>query len=300
MCALELLQLQTVLQQTQEFVRRSQVGGVVAADVSTRRQCSQCIDGALDMQRTVGAPVHQLQELDGEFDVAQTSAAEFEFTLTQFGGNHFLDASTHGLDFGDEVLALGGDPHHRAHRLGVLATELHVARHRTSLEQRLELPGLGPTLVVRDVGFERANQFSALTFGTQRSIDLEECGGSDTHHLTGNATGRRVGRFGDEHDVDVGDVVQFARTTFAHGDDCEPDRTTALRAHRCDGYRECSGQRSVSQVGKLMPHSLIRHHRFVLDGRRKISRGHKHQLILVALTQSNNSFRSGHGGAVGQ
>ena len=280
---------------------RSQVGGVVAADVSTRRQCSQCIDGALDMQRTVGAPVHQLQELDGEFDVAQTSAAEFEFTLTQFGGNHFLDASTHGLDFGDEVLALGGDPHHRAHRLGVLATELHVAGHRTSLEQCLELPGLGPALVVRDVGFEGANQFSALAFGPQRSIDLEECGGTDTHHLTGNATGpshrpvrRRTPRRTSE------DVVQLARTTFAHGDHGEPDRTAALGTHRCDGHRKCSGQRSVGQIGKLVPHSLIRNYGFVLDGRRKISRSQQHQLVLVALTQSNNSFRPGHRGAVGQ
>jgi hypothetical protein len=58
---LEPLQLQPVLQQPQELVRRRQVRGVVAPDVAARGQCAQRVDGGGDLQRRVVAAVHELQ-----------------------------------------------------------------------------------------------------------------------------------------------------------------------------------------------------------------------------------------------
>ncbi|CDP89270.1 hypothetical protein BN975_05122 [Mycolicibacterium farcinogenes] len=68
--ALEPLQLQPVFEQPQEFIRGGHVGGVVATDVAALAQGRQRVDGGRHMQRVVVASVHQLQELDGEFDVA--------------------------------------------------------------------------------------------------------------------------------------------------------------------------------------------------------------------------------------
>ena len=75
------LQLQTMLEQSQELVRGGEVGCVVAADVSTLGERGEGIDGAQHTESFVGAAVHELQQLDGELDVAQTSASELDLPL---------------------------------------------------------------------------------------------------------------------------------------------------------------------------------------------------------------------------
>ena len=69
------LQLQPVFEQPEELIRRIEVGAVVAADVSTRRQRIECLDGRSDPQRLVDAAVDHLQHLHGELDVANTATA---------------------------------------------------------------------------------------------------------------------------------------------------------------------------------------------------------------------------------
>ena len=128
--ALHALQLQAVFEQPQEFVGRSQVGGVVAADVSPGAQCGQRVDRRCDVQRLVVAAVHQLQQLDRELDVAQSAGTEFELAGAFPCGDEFLDAPSHGLHLGDEVLALAGRPHHGHHRRDVLRAEFGGHRRR--------------------------------------------------------------------------------------------------------------------------------------------------------------------------
>ncbi len=90
--ALEPLQLQPVFEQAQEFIGGGEVGGVIAADVAAGAQGGQRVDGGGHVQRVVVAAVHQLQQLDREFDVAQTTGAELEFAGPHSGGHQFLDA----------------------------------------------------------------------------------------------------------------------------------------------------------------------------------------------------------------
>ncbi len=120
-----------------------------AASASTRRR---------DVQRFVVAAVHELQQLDGELDIAQPAGAELQLAGPLPGGHQLLDAAAHGLHLGHEVLALARRPHHRHQRRDVLGAQLGVARGGPRLHQRLELPGLGPALVVGDVGFEGPHQ----------------------------------------------------------------------------------------------------------------------------------------------
>ncbi len=156
--ALEPLQLQPVLEQPQELVRRGQVGGVVAADVPAVTQRGQRVDRRRHMQRLVVAAVHQLQQLHGELDVAQAAGAELELPVPHVGGHQRLDPAAHRLHLGHEVLTLARRPHHRHQRRDVLLAELGVTGRGPRLHQRLELPGLGPALVVGDVRVQRPHQ----------------------------------------------------------------------------------------------------------------------------------------------
>ena len=189
--ALEPLQLQPVLEQPQELVGGGQVGRVVAADVAARAQRRQRVDRRGHVQRLVVAAVHQLQQLDGELDVAQPAGAELELAGPHPGGHQFLDAPAHRLHLGHEVLALARRPHHRHQRLDVLLAEFDVSGRGPRLHQRLELPRLGPPLVVGDVRVQRAHQLAVLALRPQRGIHLEERVAGEPHHLAGHPGGRR-------------------------------------------------------------------------------------------------------------
>ena len=68
-------QLQPVLGGAQEPVGVGQAERVVAADVAAVAQRAERRQRGADPQRLVGPAVHQLQQLDGELDVAQAAAA---------------------------------------------------------------------------------------------------------------------------------------------------------------------------------------------------------------------------------
>ncbi len=127
-------------------------------DVPALAERGEGLEGVLAAQRLVAAAVHELEELDGELDVAQPAAAELELAVGVVVADVVLDAAAHGAHVGDEVVALGGAPHHGGEGLAVLRPEREVARDRPGLEQRLELPGPGPALVVGDVALEGAHE----------------------------------------------------------------------------------------------------------------------------------------------
>ena len=238
--ALEPLQLQAVLEQSQELIGRSEIRGVVASDVPARAQRRERVDGRRHVQRLVVAAVDQLQQLDRELDVAQSARAELELAGPDPGGHEFLDASAHRLDLGDEVLAFAGRPHHRHQRRHVLRAEFCVAHRRAGLQQRLELPRLGPPLVVRHMGFQRADQLAAACPPAAAPASTSKKASPANRIISpGQPGGDRVGLLADEDDVDVADVVQFARAALAHRDDGQP------AAPRCRPCRRSWSRRSA-------------------------------------------------------
>jgi hypothetical protein len=60
-----------------------------------------------------------------------------------------LDARLHLADLGDDLGVELVGPHERLGGREQLASEVEVAGDRARLDQRLELPGLGPPLPVR-------------------------------------------------------------------------------------------------------------------------------------------------------
>ena len=229
--------------------------------------------------------MHQLQQLDGELDVAQPAGAELELAVPLPGGHQRLDAAAHRLHLGHEVLALARRPHHRHQCRDVLLAQFRVTGGGSRLHQRLELPGLGPALVVGDVRLERPDQLPVLAFGPQRRIDLEEGLRREPHHLAGHPGGHGVGLLGDEDDVDVADVVQLAGAALAHRDDRKPRRLAVLAAHRARRDLQRGGQRGVGQIGQMLTDFGERQHRLVLHDRRQVQSGEHQQPIAVQRPQ---------------
>ena len=229
------VQLQQVLGAAQEPVGGGQFLRVVAADVPAGRQCRQSGQRRGQAQRLVGAAVNKLQQLDGELDVPQPARAELELAPGLLGRQGLLDPAAHGLGVLDEVLAPRCLPDQWGERVRVRLAERHVARDRLGLEQRLELPGLRPALVVSPVAGQGTDQRAVAAFGAQVRVDGENAAlrggpGADTDHARGQPAGggqrRRLvavpDRFRDEDHVHIAGVVQLASAALAHGHHREP------------------------------------------------------------------------------
>ncbi len=111
--------------------------------------------------------------------------------------------------------------------------DLGVTGDRSGAQQRLELPGQGPALVVRAVAVEGARERALLALGAQVRVDAEGlpvgCGRADGSHQTCRdpfgrvEVGRRAAVVDEEH-VDVGCVRQLQAAEATHADHGERDR----------------------------------------------------------------------------
>ncbi len=261
--AAEPVELDAVFHGAQEAVRLVELGGVRAPHVPALGELPQRLQGGAAAQGGVAAPVYELEELHRELDVPQAAGAELQLPVDPVGGDVVDDAAAHLLHVGDEVLPVGGLPDQRGDRVHVLCAQLRVAGHRARLEQGLELPGLGPALVVGEVGAEGAHERSVAALGAQVGVDLPDGAldgglGADPHHVGGQPGGglhglglvRPVPRLRDEDHIDVGDVVQLAPAALAHRDDGEPAPRGVLGGGRT-GDGEGGAQGGGGEVGQL-------------------------------------------------
>ncbi len=274
------LQLQPVLQRAQEPVRTPEVRRVVAPDVPAGAQRGQRGRRRLNAQVLVRTSVHELQQLHRELDVPQTTAAELELAVGEPGGHVVLDAAAHRLHVLDEVLTLGRRPHVRPHDVEVRLTQLGVTRDRPGLQQRLELPGPRPLLVVGGVSVQRADQRTRLALRPQRRVDLEARLAGDLHHRAGQPRRHAQIALADEHDVDVTHVVQLVRAALAHRDHREPAPVRAVDPVR--GELQRRPQRRHGEIRELCGHGVVRHEgQRRLDDVRQVVGCHEQQLRAV-------------------
>ena len=266
--AAEPAELQQVLGAAQEPVGGAEFLRVGPADVAAGGQRGQRGQRRGRAQGLVGAAVHELQQLDGELDVAQPAGTELELAPGLPGGQRLLHPAPHGLHVLDEMLAAGRLPDQRAEGIRVRLAERHVAGHRPGLEQRLELPGLGPALVVGQVAGQRADQRAGPAFRAQVRVDREDAafrGGPRAHadqpgrQAAGGA--QRGGlvlvldRFGHEDHVDVAGVVQLAAAALAHGHHGQPARRRAGRQFG-PGHGERRLEDRGRDVGQFLAHHV--------------------------------------------
>src|SRR5918993_1592641 len=167
-------QLDAVLESTQEPVRQREAFAVLSPDVAVVDQRLECGQGARRAEAFVCATVDELQKLHRKFDVAQSALAQLEFAILISGWNVGNHALAHGLSVGDEVLPLRRAPNHRRNHLDEILTEFTVAGTGPRLEHRLELPGLGPLLVVDAMARQGSDQLACLALRPKRGVHLPD------------------------------------------------------------------------------------------------------------------------------
>ena len=179
-------------------------------------------------------------------------------------GDVILDALPHALHISDEVRSVSRRPHEGRDGIDVRLSQSAVTCCGPRLEKRLELPCLGPALVVAHVGGERAHERPLLALGPQRGVHLPKgpfCSRLATcaQHSRGKPLGRAeccllvapVDGLGHEDHVNVAHVVEFAPTALAHRDDSQATwRGVGGQIGTRD--REARLQRGIGEVSQLL------------------------------------------------
>ncbi len=184
------------------------------------------------------AAVEQLQELDGEFDVADAADAGLDLGVAVAVAVGFLlDAPLQGLDAvnlaGGEILAVD----ERLDGLEKLLAQAHVAGAGPNLDEGLAFPGAAERVVISQSAGQRPSQGAAFAFGPQPEIDavgqpLIAVLRQEAHDFAHNAreeivvadaadafAARRAVFVEKEHEVDVGAVIQLLAAVLAEGQD---------------------------------------------------------------------------------
>ncbi|OPZ52178.1 MAG: hypothetical protein BWY91_02422 [bacterium ADurb.BinA028] len=175
----------------------------------------------------------QLEELDGPFDVGEAAPAELEMgawvgaARQSFG----LHPCLHRPDLAHlRGIQPGCGIPQRVDQRGEGLPQAPVPGDRPGPQQRLELPGEGPPVVVDGIRGEAAGQGPVLALRTQIGVEDERIRPGRRHEphefLDDGQTlpmGGFVGHPGpglvDDHDIGVGRVAQLAPAEASHPDD---------------------------------------------------------------------------------
>ena len=109
--------------------------------------------------------MHELQQLHGELNIAQSARAQLNLAVHLVRRNIVGHSGAHRLHGFHEGFTGGGLPHEGVDCAGVAGAQLRRTGDGARLEQRLELPVFRPALVVLNVGFDGANERAVLTLG---------------------------------------------------------------------------------------------------------------------------------------
>ena len=258
--AAQAVQLQAVLDAAQEAVGLVHLRDVITGDVPALAEPGEGIEGGAALQHLVGPAVDHLQQLHGELHIPQPAGAELDVPLhlgTRDVGDH---AAPHRPGVLDEAVAGGGLPHPGLDHLLEFPAQLPVPGRGARLQQRLELPGVRPFGVVAPVGGEGAHERTVLALRAEVRIDLPQGAlagalGAGAGQLAGERRtgGEHVllgvlspGGRDHVHDVDIGDVVELARSRLA-----ERDHRPAHGLRALDGGPGDRGGRFERGIGEV-------------------------------------------------
>ena len=170
----EVSQLNAMLEEPQHPVVAREGRSLGPADVPLGDERVERIERSALADPVIREPVHELEQLHREFDVADAAGSELELVRHVRRRNVLRDALAHPLDAVDEVLACRAGPDLRLDRAHIGLAERGIPGDRARLQQGLELPALRPAVVVRQVRVERAHQGALLALRTKVRVDLPQ------------------------------------------------------------------------------------------------------------------------------
>ncbi len=224
-------ELEAVLDGPQEPVREGESRRVPGCHVPGVGQLGQCRQGRPQAKSGVAAAVDELQQLHGELHVPDPPAATLELTALEApAGDDRLRAGLHRAQLCELVGAEAPGPKVLGRRLFEATAAVGLTRGVPRLQERLELPGAGPTLPVGDVGGDRAYEHPGAALRAQVRVDAVGARGEGDDR-TGEGRVDLGGVGGHEDDVEVACVVDLLGTVLSEGDDGE----AACRPREGDG-----------------------------------------------------------------
>ena len=202
-------ELQAVLDGPQEPVGRGEALGIGVGHVPARCQGGQRAQGARGPQSLVLAAVHQLEQLDGELDVAYAAPSQLYLPLCEpVAGHRLFGPGLHGPQRAQVVGTERPAPYPLGRLQGESRPELVVACGRPGFQEGLELPRLGPAVPVGLIRGQAADEHAGTALGAQVQVCAPRLTGHGQHGV-GVAPAH-------QHDVDVAAVVELAGTELAH------------------------------------------------------------------------------------
>jgi len=180
-------ELEAVLDGAQEAVRERQGSCVASVDIAGARQLAQRGQRRRLADQRIGRSVHELQQLDGEFDVADATSTSFDLPVGEaLSRDELFGAALHRAQLGKVVGVQPPFPDGIRSGGGKGGAELDVAGGRPRLQERLELPRPRPPFPVAREGVEGANEGAVSSLRSQIGVDPEGSAG-DRDHTPGRA-----------------------------------------------------------------------------------------------------------------
>ncbi len=218
--------LEPVLQAAQEAVGVGEHLGVDPRDVALLRQGAQGAQRVGVAQPRIAPAVHDLQELDGELDVADPPASPLHLDeLLAPPADVLLQTDLRAAHLVDRVSRELARIHERRHPFHEGAAEPRVPGRRARLDHRLALPDRGARLVVLERALQREAEQARAAAGAQRRVHaqrdaLDRGVGEQPHEAPRRALGRLLvgAPFVHEEDVDVAGVVELPAAELAERD----------------------------------------------------------------------------------
>ncbi len=214
-------QLQTVLDLAEVAVRVGERGRVVLVDVSAGCHLAERDQRVGAAQRGVEPAVHELQQLDRELDVTDPASAPLHLAILEALAHHLLlDAGFHRPH---RTQVVGGEdvpPEVRRRCLVEPGLQLGITGDGSRLDERLELPRVGPLIPVGLVRRERAHERAVSALRAEVHVD-SEAAPRDLEEGTRPLRCSVPVTVSDEHHVDVAGVVQLVSSELPHPDDDE-------------------------------------------------------------------------------
>ncbi len=219
--------LEPVLQPAQEPVGVGEGVGVLLRDVALVRERRECGERVGLAETPIPAAMDDLEELDGELDVADAAAAAFDLReLLAATPDVLLEPDLRAADLVDRGLVEVARIRELAHALDERGGEGQVARGGARLDHRLAFPGGGFALVVRERRSERSGERPRPTARAERQVDPErDPFRGRVGQIGDHVGGRRLGAVPAQpiamkkQEVDVARVVQLGPAELPERDD---------------------------------------------------------------------------------
>ena len=160
-----------MLAYAQVAVGIGELNRVLSAHVPTPGERVQCAQGASFADSLVCSPVHHLEQLDGELNIAQSPATKLEIPVRIGPGKH---AGAHRASVLNKPLTRRSLPHERRREALKLRTESGVSRACAGFQQRLELPRMSPFSIVLGIRFERSHELAVTPLRPQVGVNLPQ------------------------------------------------------------------------------------------------------------------------------